>query len=165
MVGAMRNSPSDVTYTDEGANPAMPAKVRNKAHVAAFALQLIAGTEQSPQKTPTLMLLGHPMTPGEVAARLQAIVDLRAEVEAARATLKAKLALEAARMPALRAFMAAYVASMTAAYGASPRCWRPSGSRRRRAQRSASTRSSPPWRRTGRRARRGTPWGRGRKRR
>jgi hypothetical protein len=98
----------------------MATKFKGKARIVAFAKQLIAGTDQTFVGTGTVMLLGTPLTQAEIAAKLQSVVDLRADAEAARATLKAKLVVEANEMPALRAFMGAYVSHLRAAYGTSP---------------------------------------------
>jgi hypothetical protein len=51
---------------------------------------------------------------------LQQLVDLRSGVDAAKATVKAKLAAEAASMPALRALKSAYVTYIKATFGTSP---------------------------------------------
>jgi cell pole-organizing protein PopZ len=51
---------------------------------------------------------------------MQSIVTLRSDVDSAKASTKAKLALEAANMPALRTLMAAYVSYLKVTYGGSP---------------------------------------------
>jgi len=98
----------------------MPSKIRGKRRVATFMQQLVEGTEQSLASAQPVMLLGVPRMPAEIAASLRSFADLRAEVEAARASLRAKLALEAGSAPAMRAFLTAYVTYLRAAYGSSP---------------------------------------------
>jgi hypothetical protein len=98
----------------------MATKIKGKARIAVFAKQLIAGTDQNLGGTNQVMILGNPLTPAEIAAKLRSIVNLRADVDAARASVKAKLALEASEAETLRAFMGAYVSYVRAAYGTSP---------------------------------------------
>ena len=81
----------------------MATNTVGKGDVAARAKQLIAGAEKL--LTGTTALVGTTFTPAEVASKLQAIVDLRADVENAQATARAKLAVESTEVPALRVFM------------------------------------------------------------
>jgi hypothetical protein len=96
----------------------MATNTVGKGEVAGRAKQLIAGAEKL--LTGTTALVGTTFTPAEVTSKLQAIVDLRADVENAQATVRAKLAAEAAEMPALRVFMSAFVSHVKAAHGTSP---------------------------------------------
>ncbi len=64
--------------------------------------------------------MGSSFTPAEITAKLQSLVTLRANVDAAKASTKEMLATEAAQMPALRTLMSAYVAHIKAAYVGSP---------------------------------------------
>jgi hypothetical protein len=92
----------------------------SKGEVVARAKQLIAGAEKVLPGVTPVGLVGSTFTPAEITGKLQAIVNLRADVEAAQATARAKLATEAAEMPALRTFMSAFVLHVQAAYGTSP---------------------------------------------
>jgi len=98
----------------------MTTKVQGKGQVAVVAQHVIAGMAKHLTGTTQLTILGESFTPTELAAKLQSIVALRSDVEAAKATTKAKLVAEAANMPALRALMSATVTYVKAAYGNSP---------------------------------------------
>ena len=96
------------------------ARKAGKGQVVVFAKQLIAGNEKHLTSATQVALLGSSFTPAEITAKLQSLVDLRTDVDAAKASTKAKLAAETANMPALRTFMSAYVSYVKAAYGTSP---------------------------------------------
>jgi hypothetical protein len=98
----------------------MATTVEGKAQEAAEAKQLIAGAAKHLGSTTQVMLLGSSNTPADVATTLQSIVTLRADVDASKASTKAKLALEAASMPTLRAYKSAFVSYVMGAYGNSP---------------------------------------------
>jgi hypothetical protein len=98
----------------------MATKDRNKGQVVALAKQLIAGTAKRLAKGTQVPLAGSSFTPDQITTELQSVVNLRTDVDAAKATAKAKLAAETAQMPALRTFMSAYVSFIKAAYGTSP---------------------------------------------
>jgi hypothetical protein len=70
--------------------------------------------------TTSILLSGDSYTPAEVAAKLQTIVALRGAVDDAKAASKARLAEEAAAMPSLRGFMAAFEMHVRAGYGNAP---------------------------------------------
>jgi hypothetical protein len=91
-----------------------------KGRVADRAKQLIAGAETLLTGTTPVALAGSTFTPSEIVSKLQAIVKLRADVEASQATTKAKLAKEATDMPALLTFMRAFVLHVKAAHGTAP---------------------------------------------
>jgi hypothetical protein len=96
------------------------AKNIGKAAVVALAQQLIAGTSKHLASVTTVMLAGDSYTPAQVTTKLQEVVSLRADVDAAKATTQAKLATEEADMPALRTLMGALVMYVKAAYGNAP---------------------------------------------
>jgi hypothetical protein len=98
----------------------MTTKDKNKSSVAALAGKLIAGTGKHLAGTTQVMLVGGSYTPAEVTTKLQRIVTLRSDVDAAKAAAKTKLAAEKADMPALRIFRDAYVAYVKAAFGNAP---------------------------------------------
>jgi hypothetical protein len=98
----------------------MATKVESKGQVVAFAKQLIAGAAEHLTGTTQVTLLGSSFTPAQITAKLQSLVTLRADVDAAKATVKAKLAAEKANAPALRTLMSAFVTYVKAAYGSSP---------------------------------------------
>ena len=98
----------------------MATKVESKSQLVTTATQLIAGVSKHLTTTTPVVLLGSSSTPTEITTKLQSIVSLRADVDAAKAATKAKLAVEAADMPSLRIFMNAFVTYVKAAYGASP---------------------------------------------
>jgi len=85
-----------------------------------LAQQLIAGTNKHLASGTTVMLAGGSYTPAELTTRLNRVVTLRSDVDAAKATTKAKLAAEKADMPALRTLMGALASYVKAAYGGAP---------------------------------------------
>jgi hypothetical protein len=87
---------------------------------ADLATQLITGTAKHLASSGQLLLASGSFTPAEVTAQLQAIVNLRAEVDTAKASTQAKLAALDAQMPAHRVFMDAFVSFVKAAFGNSP---------------------------------------------
>jgi hypothetical protein len=98
----------------------MATKSKGQSAMVAVAQQLVAGTGKHLAGAPPVMILGSTLTGDQVAARLQRVVDLRAEVDSAKATTKAKLAAEQAEVPGLRAFIVAYLHYVKGAYGAQP---------------------------------------------
>jgi hypothetical protein len=96
------------------------AKNTGKATVVALAQQLIAGTAKHLASVTTVTLAGGSYTPAQITTKLQEVVSLRADVDAAKATTQAKLAAETADMPALRTLMGALVTYVKAAYGNAP---------------------------------------------
>ena len=81
---------------------------------------MIAGTAKHLTSATQVALLGGSFTPDQITSKLQMLVNLRADVDAAKATTKAKIATEATQMPALRAFMSAFESYVKAAFGTSP---------------------------------------------
>ncbi|MDP9152247.1 MAG: hypothetical protein M3O36_20170, partial [Myxococcota bacterium] len=98
----------------------MATKTTTKSTAAALAEQLIAGTNKHLSNTTQLLLIGGSFTPAQVTAQLQALVNLRRDVDASKASTKAKLAAEKTDMPALRTFLRAFVTFVKAAYGTRP---------------------------------------------
>jgi len=98
----------------------MATKIRTKTTVVDLAKKLIAGTNEHLAGMSSILLAGGSYTPAQVVEKLQAIVDLRNGVDAAKATTKAKLAAEKAEMPSLRPHLGALVTFVKAAYGGSP---------------------------------------------
>jgi hypothetical protein len=98
----------------------MATKRDTKSQVAADAKQLIAATAKHLTSGTQVPLLGGSFTPDQVTSKLQMLVDLRSDVDASRASTKAKIANETAQMPALRAFKSAYRTYIKAAFGSAP---------------------------------------------
>jgi hypothetical protein len=98
----------------------MATKANTKGTVVALAEKLIAGTSKHLASLPQIKLAGGSFTPSQITARLQELVSLRSDVDAAKASTKAKLAVEKANMPALRILMDALVAYVKVAYGTEP---------------------------------------------
>jgi len=97
------------------------ATVKNsKGQVVAAAKQLIVGTEKHFTNVTQVTVLGSSVTPAQIVSELETLVTLRADVETSKASTKAKLASEAAQMPALRAFMSAFESVVKGAFGSSP---------------------------------------------
>jgi hypothetical protein len=93
---------------------------KGKGTVVALAEQLIAGTSKHLASLPQIKLAGGSFTPSQIIAQLQTLVTLRSDVDAAKASTKAKLAVEKANMPALRILMSAFVTFVKAAHGTEP---------------------------------------------
>jgi hypothetical protein len=98
----------------------MATKDKGKGQVVALAKQLIAGTGKRLAKGTQVSFAGGSFTPDQITSQLQSIVNLRTDVDAAKATARAKLAAETTAMPALRTFMSAYVSFIKVAYGTAP---------------------------------------------
>jgi hypothetical protein len=94
--------------------------VKNKAQVVATAQQLIAGAAKHLTGVTQVTLLGSSYTPNDLASKLQSLVNLRSDVDAARAVTAAKVAAEAAQAKPLRALMSAFVAYVRVTFGNSP---------------------------------------------
>src|SRR5580698_1403857 len=98
----------------------MAVNDRGKGQVAALAGQLIAGVAKNLTSTTSVTLLGSSFTPAQITSKLQSIVTLRSDVDAAKAATKAKLAAEASQLPALRDLMTAFESYLRGAYGSQP---------------------------------------------
>jgi hypothetical protein len=90
-----------------------------KSKVVAVAQQLSAATAKHLASGTQVSLLGSSFTPDQITTKLQSVVTLRNNVNAARSSLKAAIAAEAAQMPDLRSFIAAYESYVKAAFGSS----------------------------------------------
>jgi hypothetical protein len=91
-----------------------------KGQVAATTKQLIVGATKHLAAGTTVSFAGSSYTPDQVAQKLQALVDLRTNVDAAKATVRENLALEAAQAPALTAFSRQFRAYVKATFVTSP---------------------------------------------
>ena len=96
------------------------ATTNSKGQVAALAKQMIAGTAKHLTGATQIALLGGSFTADQVTSKIQTLVTLRSDVDAAKAATKAKVVTEAAQMPALRAFMSAFESYVKGAFGSSP---------------------------------------------
>jgi hypothetical protein len=93
---------------------------QGKSSEALFAAKLAAGTQKHLSKVGSLTVEGVSYTPAQIESQLNAFSTLRADVEAAKATVKAKLALERAQAPAMRAFIVAFVRILEGMFGNQP---------------------------------------------
>ena len=98
----------------------MATQIRAKARLVTRAQQLSAGVAKHLANQTHVEFTGGPFTPAQITSKLQSIVTLRADVDAAKATARAKLAAERADMPSLDAFTGALVAYVKATFGGSP---------------------------------------------
>ncbi len=98
----------------------MATKHDNKGQAVLLAKQLIAGVEKRLTGTTQVALLGTSFTPAEITTKLQSLVTLRDDVDAAKAATRAKLAAESAAAKSLRTFMSALMTYVKAAYAGSP---------------------------------------------
>jgi hypothetical protein len=93
---------------------------QGKGMVAGRASHFIAGTTTHLVRMPQIVLAGRTYTPAELVEKLQGLVDLRREVEAARAMVKAKLVIEKAEAPALRDLLATLALFVKATFANQP---------------------------------------------
>jgi hypothetical protein len=98
----------------------MATNKKSKGQVVDLAKQLIAGTSKHLANKTQVEFMGSSFTPAQIASTLQQLVDLRSDVDAAKGSVKAKLAVEKAAMPSLSAFMSTYVTYIKAQFVASP---------------------------------------------
>jgi hypothetical protein len=92
------------------------AKNKNQNAEAALAGKLIAGIGKRFANVGQLMFAGSTFTPAQVTDKLNQLVALRADVNAAKAALKVKVAAEDAQAPSLREFMLLFVAFVKATF-------------------------------------------------
>jgi hypothetical protein len=95
-------------------------KKNSKGQVAAVAKQLIAGAEKHLTGVTQVPLAGGSYTLAQITSTLQSLVNLRSDVDASKASTRAKIANEATQMPALRAFLSAFESFVKGAFGPSP---------------------------------------------
>jgi hypothetical protein len=93
---------------------------QNKSIEAAFATQLVAGTQKHFATVASLTFASDSLTPAQIEAQLQQLATLRNEVENAKAALKAKLATETVQAPSLRTLQRAYVQFVKTTFSKSP---------------------------------------------
>jgi hypothetical protein len=97
----------------------MASNNQGKGAIVVVAKQLMAGM-QNHLSSATPVFDGSTFTADKIASKLQALVDLRSGVDTAQAAAKAKLAVEAAQAPALRAFTRQFRAFVKASFASSP---------------------------------------------
>jgi hypothetical protein len=129
-MGTAGNEARRLDHLDPGASAGSPvfrkenqivmATNNQKGTVAALAQQLIAGTAKHLTNGMQITLEGSSLTSAQITSKLQQLVTLRSDVNAAKASTKAKLAVEAVDGPALRTFVGAFVTYLKAAYGNAP---------------------------------------------
>jgi hypothetical protein len=95
-------------------------KGKQKAKDAALASSLIAGIGKHFSNTSSLAFGSATVTPTEVTQRLQTLINLRTDANNAKATAKAKVALENAQAPALVGQMADLVSFVKTTFSKSP---------------------------------------------
>jgi hypothetical protein len=98
----------------------MANKGNGNGNVATLAGSLAAGITKRLASAGQMTLAGSTFTPAQLTTELQKVVQLQADVDAARAATKAKVAAMAAQMPALRTIMSALVQFIRAAFGNQP---------------------------------------------
>jgi hypothetical protein len=87
-----------------------------KGQVVATAKQLIAGATKHFSNTTPVVFGGSSFTLDQITSKLQMLVDLRADANAAKAVATEKIAVENAQTPALAAFMKQLTAFVEATY-------------------------------------------------
>jgi hypothetical protein len=97
-----------------------PVSTRKMSSEAALAEQLVAGTQKYLSAVSQITLEGSTFTPSQLEAQLNAFADLRNAVDAAKATVKAKLLDERMKAPALRAIFLAFIGFVRVTFGNQP---------------------------------------------
>jgi hypothetical protein len=97
----------------------MPNKMK-KTKDADLAKQLIAGIGKHFSTASSLAFASASIKPAEMTQRLQTLINLRTDVNNAKAATKAKVALENAQSPALVASMGGLVSFVRSTYSKSP---------------------------------------------
>lgn len=92
----------------------------NKSTLAGLAAHLAAGAQNHYPAGSSLPVGGALLTLVQIVAYLTEIATLRADVETARAALRAKVAAETLRMVALRVFLSAFVRIVRGSFGNQP---------------------------------------------
>jgi len=98
----------------------MATKGKSRAKLVARAQVLGVGVAKHLGGMTEVMFTGGPYTPAQITTKLQSIVTLRADVEAAKAATTAKVAAERAEAQALGSFVDALVAYVKATFGGQP---------------------------------------------
>ena len=98
----------------------MTTSGRSKADLVTRAQQLSEGVSKHLANMTTVVFTGGPFTPAQITTNLQSLVKLRADVNAAKATTTAKVAVERAVTPALRSFVDALVSYVKVTFGGQP---------------------------------------------
>ena len=93
------------------------ANNKGKKVAADLAESLIAGIQKRLAGVTQVPLAGGVFTPAQMVDELQKLVTMRADVETARAETRARVEVERAGAPALRAFMSTVVQFVRAAFG------------------------------------------------
>ena len=97
----------------------MAKDITSKAKVVAYAKQLSAGVDKHFGNV-TITLRGAPFTAAQITTQLDLLETMRIDVETAKALVKAKIAVEQSKTPALRALVTALVSYVKGAYDGSP---------------------------------------------
>jgi hypothetical protein len=92
----------------------------SKAAVVTKAQQLSAGVAKHLGSTTQVTLLGGSYTAADLTTKLQQVVSLQSDVDAAKATVKAKLSAQATNMSTLRPLTGALVSYVKASFGSQP---------------------------------------------
>jgi hypothetical protein len=98
----------------------MPTTKGGITQEAVLAKQLIAGTQKHLASVQQFTFAGGVFTPSQIEAQLQTLANLRADVETAQATAKAKVTAERTQLPALRAYMHAFINLLKAQFEKQP---------------------------------------------
>jgi hypothetical protein len=98
----------------------MSTRARGKASLVTRAQQLSAGVSKHLGSMTQVVFTGGPYTSAQITSKLQSIVTLRADVDAAKATTKAKVAAERADAPSLGIFVDALVSYVKVTFGGQP---------------------------------------------
>lgn len=96
------------------------ATLRGKSGLVVRAQQFEAGVTKHLANQAQVTFTGGTFTPAQITAKLQSLGALRAAVDAAKASMRARLAEERAETPSLRAFTGALGLYVKAVFGDSP---------------------------------------------
>ena len=98
----------------------MATKNESKSTVVTRAQQLGAGVAKHLAGVTQVTLTGGSFTPADLTTKLQQVVSVQADVDAAKGAVKGKLATQATALAALRPLMGWLVAYVKLVYGSQP---------------------------------------------
>jgi hypothetical protein len=98
----------------------MATSKHSKGQNVLVAKQLIAATAKHLTNSTPVAFAGSSFTADQIASKLQVLVNLRADVDAAKAAAQAKVSAEVTQSPPVLAFMSAYRAFLKVHFSTSP---------------------------------------------
>jgi hypothetical protein len=98
----------------------MATNKNSKGQSVVVAKQLIAATAKHLTNSTPVVFAGSSFTADQIASKLQVLVNLRADVDSAKAAVKAKVSAEVTQSPPALAFMSAFRSFLKVHFSTSP---------------------------------------------